>query len=163
MNRMTNDDINGFLMGTGGRSASFKSINDRTWGDIVHAELRQQTSFEDQTPMFWDDGKPRMQLVITLQTTEQEDDDDDGVRKVYAKGQMLNAIRAAIVKAGERQLRVGGQLLVQYVSDAEPKKRGMSGAKQYFAKYSPPVTAVSAGEMYDEDDVPPPDDADLPF
>jgi hypothetical protein len=158
-----NDDVNNFLMGTGGRSASFKNINDRVWGEIVHTELRQQTSFEENTPLFWDDGKPRMQLVVTLQTDLAEDEDDDGVRKIYAKGQMLQAIRKAIVKAGEKQIRSGGRLLVQYVSDAEPKRKGMSGAKQFFAKYEAPVYAVGVDEpgLDYADEAPDPDD--IPF
>lgn len=154
---MANDPVNDFLMGTGGRSASFKEPKAMVWGEIVHTELRQQTNFDSGDLLFWDDGKPRMQLVITLQTEEREDDEDDGLRKLYAKGNMLKAIRTAVSKAGARGLSVGGKLAVQYTADGEKPKRGFA-PKIYGAKYEPPVEYVA---VPDDDGGLDPDD--LPF
>ena len=153
---MTNQvvDPNALIMGTGARSASFKNHGDRVWGTIISSEVRQQTDFDTSQLLFWDDGKPRLQVVITVQTDISDDDDDDGLRAIYAKGQMLKAIGDACRKAGAKGISEGGRLLVQYVSDAEPKRRGMSGAKQYFAKYEPPVTMVEIPDQPDEDELP---------
>lgn len=160
------EDVNSVLMGAGGKSATFKAHGDQVWGTVVSAENRQQTSFESNELLFWDDGKPRMQIVITLQTEEQEDENDDGLRRVYIKvpSQLLRAMRQAITKAGANGLQEGGKFLVRYMSDAEPKKRGMSGEKQYFCKYEPPAFGAIPEEGYaGDDDVPAPDDADLPW
>lgn len=154
-------DVNSLVMGSGGRSATFKVHGDQTWGVIVHSELRQQTDFDTGELMFWQDGKPRMQAVFTLQTDEITDDEDDGMRKVYAKGQMLRAIQAAVLKAGAKGVADGGTLLVRYTGDAEPKRKGMSGEKQYFAKYQPPAHTTVLPDQPDDEEPPIPDD--LPF
>ena len=154
---MAHDESNSVLMGSAGRSAQFKEHNDQTWGVIVHSEVRQQSKFETGELLFFDDGMPRMQVIITLQTEEHLDDDDDGLRKLYVRGQMIKAVQAAVLKTGQRGIATGGKLLVRYMSDAEPKRKGMSGAKQYFAKYEAPVQTTELVM----DDVE--DDAELPF
>lgn len=148
-------DVDTFLMGGAGRSAQFKKHGDLVEGVIMHAEVRQQTSFDDGSLLYWDDGKPRNQLVVTLQTEDHEDDDDDGIRKVYVKGQMTKAVQKAVLESGQRGLGNGGKLTVQYVSDAESKKKGMPGAKQYVAMYEPPQQSLDG---IDDDDP-----SDLPF
>ena len=160
---MSYDDANQALMGGGGRSASFKQHGDQVWGEIVSYELRQQMDFDDGSPLVWDDGKPRMQVVISLQTDLREDEEDDGVRRVYVKipSQMRQAMQKAVVKAGAKGIVEGGKFLVRYMSDGEPKKKGMSGQKQYFCKYEPPAYVLGQDDGFD--DVPPPDDDSLPF
>ena len=158
-------DPNAFLMGSGGRSAKFEQHQDEVDGLVVSSELRQQTKYGSNEPMTWDDGNPRMQMVVTLRVTgDALDDDDDLLRKVYVRGQMQLAVKDAVVKAGEAGLDIGGRLFVRYVSDAEPAKPGLNGAKQFFAKYAPPDRSVAVPddqESYAE--VPPIDDDDLPF
>lgn len=135
---MTND-VNAFLMGGGARSAKFAEINDRVWGSIMSSETRQQTDFKTGALLYWNDGKPRMQVVITLMTDEHEDDDDDSLRAVYVKGELQKAFRAALVKAGVNGIEDGGKLLVQFTSEAPPKVKGENGAKLYYVKYEPPA------------------------
>ena len=144
------DEANRFLMGTGGRSALFKNVGDRVSGFITTMAVREQTDL-DGNIRTWDDGKPRMQLVVTLLTEQHDDDDDDGMRRLYVRGQMTKAVQDAVRKAGRRGLEEDGRLAVEYVGDAEPQKRGFSGAKQYRARYEPPQTAV------------PDDDESVPF
>ena len=161
-----NEDANNFLMGAGGKSATFKKHGDECWGTIVHHEMRQQTDFDSGAVLTWDDGNPRMQLAVTLQTDEREDEDDDGLRRVYIKGQMQKVISSAILKAGEIGIKDGGQLFVRYVSDDDPRRQGMSGAKQYVAKYEPPSVmppSESGGERVPQDEEPPVEPSDLPF
>src|ERR1051325_420828 len=135
-------DADSFLMGAGGRSASFKNHGDQVWGVVMNAEMRQQINMDTNKLDFWEDGNPKMQLVVTLLTEEHADDDDDGLRKVYIRGQMQKAVADAVRKAGERGIREGGRLFVRYVDDAEPTRKGFSGAKQYFAKYEAPSREV---------------------
>lgn len=161
---MSYDNVNQALMGGGGRSASFKNHDDRVWGEIIKFERIQQRDFDSGEPKVWDDGNPQMQIVISLQTDEREDEDDDGVRKVYVKepSQMLAAMRLAVTKAGAKGIANGGKFLVQYVSDGEPKRKGMSGQKQYFVRYeAPPEGYMPMAEEVDEN--PPIDESALPF
>ena len=165
-------DVNDFLMGGGGRSAEFKEEGSGVQGTIIKTQMRQQTDFESGELLFWNDGNPRMQAVITLETEYQDDDEDDGLRNVYCKGQMQQALAKAVRAAGEKGIANGGTLAIQWATTAEPARRGLSGAKQYQVWYWPPPEGyVPIDEPPDE---PPPeesfneslaevDPADLPF
>ncbi len=158
---MTTDDANAFLMGAGGKSAVFKSHGDQCWGTVVSSALRQQTDFESGDLKAWPDGNPMMQLQVTLQTEEQDDEDDDGLRNLYIRGQMQKAVSGAVLKSGERGIANGGLLMVRYVSDDEPRRQGMSGAKQYIAKYEAPSVmplADGEGEGLPQDEEPEPEE-----
>lgn len=141
-------EANDFLMSIGGRSAKFPEIGTVVKGKIMSAEKSQQTDM-DGAPKVWDNGDPMWQLVVTLETDEREsgDSDDDGMRKLYLKGSKpttsFGAVRAAILAAGEREMKVGGRLAVRYTGDGEPSKRGFNAPKEYTAKYEPPVQSVA--------------------
>ena len=148
----TTYDPNAFLMGGGARSARFETVGDTVIGLVTSMEMRQQTDFKTNELLFWQDGNPRMQLVVTLETMAREDADDDGLRNVYIKGQMQKAVADAIKRAGERGIGQGGKLGIKFVATATPTDPRLSGAKQYTASYAPPVVTVPNG-----------DDGDLPF
>ena len=132
---MTNEAANKFLMGGGGKSASFKSAGDTVSGIIAAMEERQQTDFDSGKPLEWDDGKPKMHLVVTLLTDESVDEDDDGMRRLYVKGNLQRAIREAVLKSGSRTIKDGSSLTVKYIGDDVAARKGMSGAKKYAAIY----------------------------
>ena len=136
---MTNESASKFIMGGGGKSASFKSAGDSVTGIITNMEERQQTDFDSGKPLEWDDGKPKMHLVITLLTEESVDDDDDGMRRLYVKGNLQRAIREAVIKSGKRTVSDGAMLTVTYTGDDVPTRKGMSGAKKYAAVYEPGI------------------------
>lgn len=145
-------EVDQFLMGGSVRSAKFAAHGDRVSGTITELEVRQQTSFEDNKPLFWDDGKPRTQLVVTLQTAEADEDDDDGLRRVYVKGQMQKAVRDAILKANEKGPKVGGELVVQYTGDEPNSNPRLNASKLYRARYQPPL--VQLPDDHDDEDLP---------
>jgi hypothetical protein len=124
-----------FLTGGGGApAAKFPVPNTTVTGTIVgDIELMQQREFGTGAPLAWPDGKPKMQLVITLKTPT-------GEQRVFVKGQMRTAIAAAVKGAGRTQLDPGGSLSVTYVGNGEPARPGISGAKQYSAVYAPPAS-----------------------
>lgn len=131
-------DPNAWLMGSGAPSAKFDTPGDTVTGRIVATpELRQQTDFTSGKPLFWDNGDPRMQLVVTLQTEQHDPSiaDDDGTRRVYVKGQLQKAVQQAVRQAGAPGLEVGGTLTVTYTGDGEVKQRGMNPPKLYTATY----------------------------
>lgn len=140
-----NIDPNAWLMGSGGRSAKFESVGDRVSGLITGMEVRQQTDLEGNLKT-WDNGDPRMQLVVTLLTELHDDEDDDGIRKLYVKGQMTKAVQEAVRKAGRRGLEEDGRIVVQYQKAEPPAKKGYSPTKVYAARYEPPQQSIPNDE-----------------
>lgn len=136
-------DANEFLMGGGStKSAVFAAYGDQVWGVVRSMTVRQQTDFKSGKPLTWDNGEPRNQLQVILQTDLREDANDDGLRAVYIRGQMQAAAKEAVKKVGVRGMAEGGRLLVRYVSDiANPDPR-LNAAKQYFVKYEAPVVPI---------------------
>lgn len=134
-------DPNDLLLGAGIASVKFPSFGTTVKGTVLHSEVAQQTDINGNK-LTWDNGEPRTQVVITLQTDERDAsiEDDDGRRKLYCKPQMQKAIGDALRAVGTGvRLEVGGTLAVRYESDAPPKVKGHNGAKQFSAQYRPPT------------------------
>lgn len=146
---MTITDPNDFLLASGVPSFKFEQHGDTAKGTIVSLEMQQQRDFTTQAPMFWDDGRPRMQLRIVLATDTHDNDDDNGHRAIYVKGNMQQAVRDAIKTAGVAKIEVGGTLAVKYTGDGEPPKRGLHAPKEYKAKYEPPTAQTAAVDADD--------------
>lgn len=147
-------DANEFLMGGGVKSAKFEKPGTIVKGTIVaKPELQQQRDIKDGKPLTFDNGDPKMQVKIILQTEQRDDEDDDGRRALYVKANMLKAVQDAVKKAGEKGLAVGGALAVKYVKDGEKKNKGFNAPKLYAAKYEAPdpMAAVAAEPVPAED------------
>ena len=147
---------------SGGKAASFDEVGDKVSGTIVLVERRQQTSFENNTPLTWDDGSPRMLTYIELETEIRDDDDDDGIRAIYAKGGNfeaaegagLSAERAlveAAKKAGAKSLDEGGKLDVVFSGRGKATTRGYQPPKLFTMRYSAPKASVSVEHLFDDD------------
>lgn len=136
---MPRDNVNEFLAGGGAASAKFETKGTVVKGTIIHFGMRQQSDFKSGKLLFWDDGNPRMQVVITLQTDERDDDEDDGRRSLYVKGNMLAALRKAL---GKNELQTGGTLAVKYTGDGE-KKGNLNAPKLYACRYEAPVQSIT--------------------
>lgn len=146
---MTITDPNDFLLGTGVPSFKFEKHGDKAEGPIVSLDMQQQRDFTSGLGLSWDNGDPKMQLRVVLATDQRTDDNDNGHRVIYVKGQMQQAVRDAIKKAGAQKIEVGGILAVRYDSDGEPPKKGLNAPKQYAAKYEPPApAAVDADDLF---------------
>lgn len=133
-----------FLMGGGVPSAKFPAVGHTVSGRITEKPtVEQQRNYEDDKLKFWDDGKPMMQLVVTLSTNERdpENPEDDGTRRLYVKGYMKNAVAGAVRAAGARGLEVGGTLTVTYSGDGEKKNAKFNAPKLFTAQY---VSAAAA-------------------
>lgn len=148
---MTQQTADAFLLGGGGKSAKFETVGATVTGTIANPpQVRQQTDMTTGSPLTWDNGDPKMQLVVQLQTAERVDSDDDGIRNLYVKGSkdpasksLHAAVAGAVQAAGAKGLEVGGTLTVQYVGDGVSKTRGFNPPKQYAATYKSP----DAGEF----------------
>jgi hypothetical protein len=153
------DEINDFLMGTGGKAFAFDNIGDRVRGKIVDMKKRQQTDLDSGEPQFWQNGDPKMMLVVTLQTELSDADDDEGLRNVYLRGgnftpvkgkgaSSLVAVKDAVRRSGsEKGIEIGGDLALEYSGEAGKTNRAFNAAKLYSAEYAPPSFAVNIDEM----------------
>ena len=138
--------------GAGGNAFSFGLVGTQpggyVQGIVLHGEERQSTNFGDNKPEFWDDGRPKMQYVVTLQTELRDPGNpaDDGKRELYLDGRrkpndngtksricaVLDAVKAA---KGDTNLEYGAKLTVQWIS-------GMGNAgdpRNYQAWYERPA------------------------
>jgi len=136
-------DSDKWLMSGGIPWGKFDDFGDSLAGTITEEpEVRHSRDYDSGEPAYWPDGNPQTELVIVLQTTQRdpEVEDDDGRRQfVVNSGAKKAALRDAVRTAKVGGLSVGGTLPVTYTHDAEPKKRGYRGAKQFKAVYTPPA------------------------
>lgn len=154
---MTTPDADRFLLGGGGKSAKFETIGTNVTGKItVKPEVKQQTKMGSGELDFWDNGDPKLQLVVSLLTDQRdpEDAEDDGVRNLYVKGSqdpksksLHAAVAAAVQAAGTKGLEVGGVLSVTYIGNGVSKTVGFNPPKQYEATYTPAAAGfLAAGD-----------------
>lgn len=155
----TRDEINDFLMGGSGKAFDFATIGDTVTGVIVSMKKQQQTDFQTGAPQFWNDGSPKMMLMLQLQTDLHEDDDDEGLRNVYLRGgnftavkgkgtSSLMAVKDAVKRSGAPDgIQAGGKLTMQYSGEGPAPQRGMNPSKLYSAAYQAPTETVSLEDM----------------
>lgn len=104
--------VDDLLAGSGSPSLSFKdaSVGDSYEGTIAELRAVQVRNYEDPTKLeFWDDGKPKMQIEVTLNTEygDPSDPDDDGRRRVFLFGQKLRAAKEELARKGFKTFEVG--------------------------------------------------------
>ena len=60
----------------------------RVTGIIENVTANQVRDFQTKQPAFWNDGSPRLQVLVTIDTgiIDPNVEDDDGRRTVYIKG-----------------------------------------------------------------------------
>lgn len=146
------DPAHDFLTGgSGAATVKFDNVGDKIVGRILKHELVQQKDFQSGALLFWDDGQPRMQAVVTLQAEEwtPEDQDDEGQRRLFVKGQMQKAVRDAIAKSKHKGSLIGGRLGVVYAGDGQPPRPGMNAPKQFTAKFEAPAAIPERDETGD--------------
>lgn len=141
-------DVSNFLAPSGIPACKFPAIGTTVTGKIVAPpEVQQQTEIGTGRPLTFDDGKPRQQLVITIQTDQRDPEisDDDGQRRVFVTGTKASeggGMLGAFKRAGITDLQVGGTLTVKYTHDGARTSPAYSPPKQYEASYAPPNAAA---------------------
>lgn len=114
-------------------------------GTIENVEMRQARKYQSTDLDFWDDGKPKMQAVITLATSyrDSSDPDDDGTRAISINlwsGQK-KALVDACKNAGVAEPVVGQQFSATWKSGV-----GKSGDPRSFTYSLGPAPAAGLGE-----------------
>lgn len=107
-----------------GNSAPAFFTKDSEQGDTVSGivekiEVTQMRDFQTQQPAYWNDGKPKEQIHIIIQTSLRDPamDDDDGRRSLWVKGWglQLKALREACRQAGVKSPRVGDTVAERFI------------------------------------------------
>lgn len=145
-------NVDDFFGGTTSLSFADKATMGKPRGGVIVDEptMSQQTDMQSGDPLSWPDGKPKMQVVVKVQTDEADPDDtfDDGVRALYIKGQMQQAVGQALRKVGAKGLRKGGTLRVAWVSEEPAKTRGFNPKKIFAAEYTPPEPGAQTDAVF---------------
>lgn len=126
-------DYNDLLTGKSIPSISFKDakVGDSFSGTIVEAETAQVRNYDSGDLEFWEDGKPKLQIIVTLDTEYGDGGDDDGQRKVYLFGQKLQATREALKKAGMQKLELGSKFTITYSGSKPSSNKKYNDIKLY--------------------------------
>jgi hypothetical protein len=126
-------------------TVSFKTIGDFVAGKIVKTEVLQRRSVKHPDRLlFWRDGQPQWNVIITLDVTKMQpapeigtDESMIGERRLFAKipGGIRTAIQDAMKNAGVRSLEIGHYLRVEYTDNGDQKNAAMNPPKIYEAEY----------------------------
>lgn len=131
-------------------AAKFDNIGERAKGTIAKVSREQQTDLDTGQALVWPDGKPRLQLVVTLDVA------DGSQLCLYAKGgkfdaetgegvSMEQAIVDAVKAAGDDAVRVGALLEVVHSGLGKRPSPGKNPPKLYRAQYTKPTAGVPIG------------------
>jgi hypothetical protein len=88
-----------------------------------------------------DQGDPKMQIVVTVQTDERLDDDDTGERRLYLKGRktdLHDKVAAAVAATGADDFELGGTLWVTRTGKGQSKAPGGPKPWLYEVEYARP-------------------------
>jgi hypothetical protein len=144
-------DPNDLLSGKSVPSISFKDakVGDSFTGTITDLETAQVRNYETGDPEFWEDGNPKLQIVVTLATEYGDGVEDDGERKVYLFGQKLQAAKAAMKEANVTKLEKGFGFTITFAGEKPSSNKKYNNVKLYGitivpSKSNPAVDAILA-------------------
>lgn len=92
---------------------------DSVTGVIEKIETTQVNDFQTKQPAFWNDGRPKEQIHVIIQTQLRDPsvEDDDGRRSLWVKGWgiQLKAFREACMQAGVKTPKPGDTITERFV------------------------------------------------
>lgn len=155
---MSNRSIENFLSG-GGVSAKWPQVGYVVEGTVTSMEMRQQTDYDTGELLTWNDGSPRMQLVMGVQgeptgetwtglrNVRKALPDDDGHRVAYVKGGLQKALSQALRDAKAKP-EIGAYVRIERIADGaktDPKKEA---PHQYRVTWTPKAANSKAAEDF---------------
>lgn len=144
--------VDDLLTGGGSPSLSFKdsSVGDSYEGTIAELRAVQVRNYEDPTKLeYWDDGKPKMQIEVTLSTgyADPSDPDDDGKRRVFLFGQKLRAAKEELAKKGFKTFEVGMGFKITLSGTKPSQNKRYNDVKLYSIELSAATTNPEVDEV----------------
>lgn len=124
------------LLGTRSIPAlSFKDAKVGTayTGTITDLRTVQVRSYDSGEPEYWDDGKPKLQIEVTLATEylNPELEEDDGTRRVFLFGQKLAAAKQEMKSKGFSKLEKGMQFTITFSGEKPASNKKYNNVKLY--------------------------------
>lgn len=96
---------------------------DSVTGVIEKIETTQVNDFQTKQPAFWNDGRPKEQIHVIIQTQLRDPsvEEDDGRRSLWVKGWgiQLKAFREACMQAGVKIPKPGDTITETYIGLGE--------------------------------------------
>jgi|TARA_R110000764_G_scaffold96939_5_gene181045 hypothetical protein len=144
--------VDDLLSGGGSPSLSFKDaeVGQTYEGTIADLRAVQVRNYEDPTKLeFWDDGKPKMQIEVTLQTgyADPSDSDDDGKRRVFLFGQKLRAAKEELAKKGFKTFEVGMKFKIILSGTKPSQNKRYNDVKLYSIELGAATTSPAVDEV----------------
>nr|DAY94772.1 MAG TPA: hypothetical protein [Caudoviricetes sp.] len=136
-------DLNDALASNGGKTLKPETIGETLGGVITATEVRQVNNFSTGKPDFWDDGKPKNQIVITVKTGGTTEDGEDEQGNIYVKtwGEQKQALIAAIKASGladaNTALAPGNRFTVTFKGEKPSDNPRFNAVKIYEYKIVP--------------------------
>lgn len=116
----------GELLAGNGAKAYFGANSqpgDTVTGVIEKIETTQVNDFQTKQPAFWNDGRPKEQIHVIIQTQLRDPsvEEDDGRRSLWVKGWgiQLKAFREACMQAGVKIPKPGDTITETYIGLGE--------------------------------------------
>jgi hypothetical protein len=132
------------LFGGKGPKAAFAKgdpIGLEVGGTVVGAPIvRQSTDLATGQPETWQDGNPKTEIVVVVQTNLRENADDDGQRRFFLResSDQLRAVSAALAAVGAPEIEEGGYLSIKYTGDGVAPRPGFNAPRLHTATYQRP-------------------------
>ena len=144
--------VDDLLAGSGSPSLSFKDaeVGHSYEGTITELRAVQVRNYEDPTKLeYWDDGKPKMQIEVTLQTdyANASDPDDDGKRRVFLFGQKLRAAKEELAKKGFKTFEIGMGFKITLSGTKPSQNKRYNDVKLYDIELSAATTRPDVDEV----------------
>jgi hypothetical protein len=145
-------DANDLLAGSSVPSLSFKdtTVGEGYEGTITGLRTVQVRNYEDPTKLeFWDDGKPKLQIEVTLSTeyADASDPDDDGSRRVFLFGQKLRAAQEEMRKKGIKKLEVGSTFKITLIGTKPSQNKRYNDVKLYGIEIIPATSDAAVDAL----------------
>ncbi|WP_326312109.1 hypothetical protein [Nocardia sp. CDC153] len=107
-------------------------------GYIVAIDEEPDLDFHTKAPKLNADGTERMIPVYLIQTDGSTKPYGAGLRKLWMRTGVADAIVEACLDAGHEQAALGGWLQIRYEGLGEPPATNFAAPKLYTATYKPP-------------------------
>lgn len=147
-----------FLSG-GAPAAKWPKVGSTFEGTVLSYEMAQQVDYNTGEPAVWADGKPKMQLIMTVQGEptgitwegltydEVKLTDDDGIRRVFIKSGLQQAFKMGLTKAKAR-LEEGAYVHITREQNGPKTDPKFAAPHRYTVVWTPKAQNTKAGQDF---------------
>ena len=124
-------EVNDELAKTGGPIIKLAAPGEEVAFTVIDGEFRQKTDIKTQALLTFPDGRPKNQLVLTVQrdgVTEEE--------RVFMHWAAEKSLKVWLA-AKKEKLGPGSRIVLRREADTPPKVRGEDPAQNYSVKHKP--------------------------